>query len=429
MNIFLYSLLIVLVFCGQEQGTFLQDQSTTTQENKLYTIKLKETHTIVSAKEMYDFLTTKQTYFRQQTPIDVQEIEFGDYVPKPQQTSEKRQADLKLHNFKNTQFTGPITVGDQEFQVIFDTGSANFWIDSVKCKNEGCKQHTQYKPSFRSKHLGYALNVQFGTGDLNGEVNSDVVKLGEIEVEDQNIAEIVEENGAVFQNSGFDGIVGLAYPSMAAYNLNPLFDNIMKQKKLQSNQFSFYMSNKVNSYESQLTFGGYDVTKLDGPVHYHPVIDKYYWTIKAENILVNGQDQGFCPKGCKVVADTGTSLITGPYDDLMKLLDLTNIDDNCSNLKELPTLTFRIDGVNYYLEAKDYIMELKEDGTEIPLSNEVSASAFIEGSAKQCIGAFMPLDIPDPQGPAWILGDIFLTKYLSIYDRDVNMVGFGKAKH
>lgn len=68
--------------------------------------------------------------------------------------------------------------------MIFDTGSANFWIDSAKCKNEGCKQHTQYKPSLRSKHLGYALNVQFGTGDLNGEINSDVVKLGEIEVED-----------------------------------------------------------------------------------------------------------------------------------------------------------------------------------------------------------------------------------------------------
>ena len=27
--------------------------------------------------------------------------------------------------------------------------------------------------------------------------------------------------------SGFDGIVGLAYPSMAAYNFKPLFDNIM----------------------------------------------------------------------------------------------------------------------------------------------------------------------------------------------------------
>lgn len=48
---------------------------------------------------------------------------------------------MSLHNFKNTQFTGPITIGNQEFQVfeypnikvIFDTGSANLWIDSAKC--------------------------------------------------------------------------------------------------------------------------------------------------------------------------------------------------------------------------------------------------------------------------------------------------------
>lgn len=35
--------------------------------------------------------------------------------------------------------------------------------------------------------------------------------------------------------------------------------------------------------------------------------------------------------------------------------------------------------MNYDLEAKDYIMELKDDGTEMPLT-DVSASAFIEGA-------------------------------------------------
>jgi cathepsin D len=45
--------------------------------------------------------------------------------------------------------------------------------------------------------------------------------------------------------------------------------------------------------------------------------------------LVNGQDIGLCNYGCKVVADTGTSLLTGPSEELMMLVDYLNIDENC----------------------------------------------------------------------------------------------------
>lgn len=98
-----------------------------------------------------------------------------------------------------------------------------------------------------------------------------------------------------------------------------------------------------------------------------------------------------------MVADTGTSLLTGPSDDLMNLLDKLNIDENCKNVRELPKLTFVLDNVHYDLDANDYVMKIDAEGNEIPYQTYASGDSYAEmGTEYQCIGSFMPLDIPDP---------------------------------
>lgn len=84
-----------------------------------------------------------------------------------------------------------------------------------------------------------------------------------------------------------------------------------------------------------------------------------------------------------------------------------NIDQSCNNIDTLPTLTFVIDSINYTLYPSDYLVHIREEN--------------------ECFGTFMAMDIDNDHGPGWILGDAFLAKYYSVFDRDLDRVGFAEA--
>ena len=181
-----------------------------------------------------------------------------------------------LHNFKNTQYYGSIGIGTpaQRFPVIFDTGSANLWVPGSSCYSPGCSVHPRFERSRSSTFStsGMPVYIKFGTGRISGTISQDTIQFHDLTIPNQAFLEVSEERNFPFEQFPFAGIVGLCLPSIAAAGTMPLLDNIMSQRLLPANMFSFYLSPLGDA--SAIIFGG--IADLEPPVAFFTVICQRY---------------------------------------------------------------------------------------------------------------------------------------------------------
>ncbi|XP_033026496.1 cathepsin D-like [Lacerta agilis] len=352
-------------------------------------------------------------------------------------------ASQRLHNYMDAQYYGQVCIGTpkQCFNVVFDTGSSNLWVPSSKCClfHLACWVHSHYRSFFSWTHKANdsKFAIHYGSGSLKGFLSQDVLRIGNLTVVNQTFAEATDLPGLVFVAAKFDGIMGLGYPSISVNNITPPFDNMMKNKLLKKNVFSFHLCNTANGYENnggEVVFGDINHDAYEGKLHYIPVSRKAYWQIKIDKITVEKQSKSekcwpwrlfdkdnstkLCKDSCQGIVDTGTSLITGPSDEIKELQKAIGAEHimggqyaiDCSKLPELPNMTFHLGGKPFALTPKDYVLQISQGGVTV------------------CLSGFMSLDIPKPTGPLWILGDVFLRRFYSVFDRDHDQVGLAVSK-
>uniref|UniRef100_A0A3Q3DSH3 Nothepsin n=1 Tax=Hippocampus comes TaxID=109280 RepID=A0A3Q3DSH3_HIPCM len=325
----------------------------------------------------------------------------------------------KLYNFMDAQYFGQISLGtpEQNFSVVFDTGSADLWVPSSYCVSQACAVHSRFR-AFESssyRHDGRTFGIHYGSGHLLGVMARDTLKVGEVSVPNQEFGESVYEPGSTFVVARFDGVLGMAYPPLAEILGKPVFDSVMAQNSLDQPVFSFYLS-RSKSADGELLLGGTDEALYHGPITWLPVTAKGYWQILMDSVSVQGVSS-FCPRGCQAIVDTGTSLIAGPTVHILALQQLigatpTGIGEffiDCARLSSLPRVTFVLGGNEFTLTAEQYVR--KE----------------MLGDKELCLSGFQAVDIVSPQGPLWILGDVFLTEFYSIFDRGNDRVGLAPA--
>lgn len=71
---------------------------------------------------------------------------------------------------------------------------------------------------------------------------SGLSSLAGVKVERQTFGEATKQPGITFIAAKFDGILGMAYPRISVNNVLPVFDNLMQQKLVEKNIFSFYLN-------------------------------------------------------------------------------------------------------------------------------------------------------------------------------------------
>eukprot|EP01061_Rhynchopus_euleeides_P008842 TRINITY_DN17_c0_g2_i6.p1 TRINITY_DN17_c0_g2~~TRINITY_DN17_c0_g2_i6.p1 ORF type:complete len:377 (+),score=175.38 TRINITY_DN17_c0_g2_i6:42-1133(+) len=319
-------------------------------------------------------------------------------------------AEVPIKNFENAQYYGPITIGTpaQHFKVIFDTGSSNLWVPGPKPHIIG---HTRYHSEKSSTYVsnGTTFAIQYGSGKLEGIIDQDVFSVGGLNAT-LLFGEATKEPGITWDVAKFDGICGMGWPTIAVDGVLPPFFELIRQGKIATQSFAFYLTG--DGSDGELTLGGVDATKYTGSFDYVPVSKKGYWQIVGDSMTFDGVSLG---TNLKAIVDSGTSLMAFPKSASKainsKLGCKSNIAGECTYTtcpedNTLPDLDIVLGGKTYTLQQKDYILKV----------------------SGQCLSGFMGIDVPAPTGPIWILGDVFMRKYYVEFDVSGSRLGFALSK-
>lgn len=270
------------------------------------------------------------------------------------------------NNFYNVQIG--IGTPPQLFSVVPDTGSSNLWVVSKDCGGGGgnqcskCRQESfvsclfdpacqsfssccnsgsanaqqavrfasdpckgkhkfDYTKSTTYQPTSQTWTIQYGLGSASGVVGIDYVTFPPTSLKVKAKFGLANQIAPVIGQQPVDGLMGLAYTSIAVDHLEPVFYDMIDQLKLDYNCFTIYLKELKGTPNGmtggQITWGAYDTTncgfKADGSnAAWIPLSSETYYQMVTSsygvpNAMFNGRVQS--------IIDSGTSLIGLPQNN------------------------------------------------------------------------------------------------------------------
>lgn len=252
-----------------------------------------------------------------------------------------------------TAYFGKIHVGspknEQDFTVVFDTGSAHLVIPGTACHSETCVAHRRYNETkselsypvekdgsvlSRGAVSSHRATITFGTGKVSGTFVHDRTCLGGSDESKpdgcsmMNIVVAREMSHHPFSSFTFDGILGLGLEALALGPAWTFFGQMVKQYPAMQPRFSVFLS-RSDSGLSSIAFGGHDTSKAASDISWVPVAkpELGYWQVWVRQVRVGDTVLDDCNDGsCRAILDTGTSLLGAPRQSIKTLHSLLSRD-------------------------------------------------------------------------------------------------------
>ncbi|KAF1805331.1 aspartic peptidase domain-containing protein [Mucor lusitanicus] len=316
-------------------------------------------------------------------------------------------------------YTGSIGIGEHslnKYNIVFDTGSSDFWVLSNEAciSKQYCQTHNEYQAKKSISYTPYdakrSLAIRYGTGSIDAHIGRDTIQLGPASIYNQFVAGAYKITNE-FKDLPIDGIMGLGLPNLSKTipNKPTLVENMVEQGVIDRAMFSVYLQ----AAGGEIDFGGTDPYNYQGLITYTPVVGDLYWQVE----MTGASFGSYSLASRYMIMDTGTTLLlVSPKEAEMMHAQIQGARYNndgtysipCHLKGALPELVINIEGRKLAVSSNDYVL--------VPS----------DGDASMCLSGISGQNTNKPKH--WIMGDVFFKAYYTVFDQEKMRIGFAKAR-
>lgn len=333
-----------------------------------------------------------------------------------------------------------VTIGDEEYPLVIDSGSAYLWVYGDSCKSDSCSS----KKLFATKNVNKAngdqtFSLTYSSGVASGDVYEDRIIVNKLATTQNFTFGVADQVPGLFMNYPVSGIFGL--PSNNSQNIESIISILSDSHAISTEKFSMIIG-PVNAADNSTSSDSDDNTALtknsgvfvigdlqdnlySGEVSYTPLLqnDNHYWQMKIDSVYVGSQLVNFSiaenVTGSQSrntrsgIVDSGTTLLILPTQDALDLhtffpksvSDGTNFAIFCNSTMDI---FLELNGVKWSISPKDYLGE------------PYSSDSYYQG---YCVSNIQGANIDK----SWILGDVFLKNKYAVFDVEKQLFGLANV--